>query len=863
MDLKLVISAIDNASGVMGKVQSSVKQVEGAVKDVQRPLFDMKSAFTSIGAAVGAWKIAGWISDATLMAARYETLGSAMTVVGNNAGYTSQQMNAYELSLRKTGIAMVESRQNLISMAQAHIDLSKSAQLARIAQDAAVIGGINSSEAFSRMVYGIQSAQVDVLRTIGLNVSFEDSYKKLATQLGKTTDDLTEMEKVQARTNAVMEKGKDIAGAYEAAMGTAGKQLTSMQRYMDDLKVKAGETFKDALNIAVMWATDGLKSLNGELDDMAKKDQLNSWGRTAAKALAFVADVVAYPIKMFVSLAHVLAWTANNMVSWSKIAVSAMKLDFSGAASEFQFMSNVTKAFSDDMGKMWAAGSSFQEKADQYFNLKDTAAKNESAFKKQEEARIAAGKASQAEQQALQAATAAEKQYLADLKNNIGGIKEYASAMKDLGKEQLSLSTDKYKDALEEEFRLYGEGARKIEETIKPLRKYGTEVNAVYNERLANERSALDKLSALYVEFRSKVKITANAKEVKQQGVEILKEVRSQATEIIKVETDRYKILLAGEQEYASKVLGLIRAKKKEIEDLRIRFAESNALFEEQKRQASGDYSSGYAYLDPNLDGMAKRQAQIDKLRADEAAYEQISDPARKREKMLGLIDAWDKLGEKVDVVTKKTTSDFSQAFNFEGFIPETTIETISTVLDKSSALAEVEQERIRLQEKITSGAQAEQSALETMWNAAQSKVEAYKQKVVELDNLLKSLTRDITLNLQVNGLDQLAAIQGVVGGGVTYTGDTPFVDPSTPILGSNAVGTSYVSRTGLYQLHRGEAVSTRTEVAAASQSNSSSVTVGDINITLPNLTKINERTADELARAMVPKIKQYMARYA
>jgi hypothetical protein len=40
-------------------------------------------------------------------------------------------------------------------------------------------------------------------------------------------------------------------------------------------------------------------------------------------------------------------------------------------------------------------------------------------------------------------------------------------------------------------------------------------------------------------------------------------------------------------------------------------------------------------------------------------------------------------------------------------------------------------------------------------------------------------------------------------------------------------------------------------------------VTIGDINITLPNLTKVNERTADELARAMVPKIKQYMARYA
>lgn len=471
----------------------------------------------------------------------------------------------------------------------------------------------------------------------------------------------------------------------------------------------------------------------------------------------------------------------------------------------------------------------------------------------------------QAEQQhaaAQKAADAAQKEYLADIKNNIAGVKEYTSAMKDLGKERLDIANDKYKEALEEEFDLYKEGARKIEETIKPLRKYGAEVNAVYNERLANEKSALDKLSAMYTEFQAKVKITANAKEVKQHGVEILKEVRSQATEIIKVETDRYKTLIAGEQQYASKVLDLIKAKKKEIEDLKIRFADANKLFEEQKRSALGDYSGGYAYLDPNLDALAKRQAMIDKLRADEAAYEAISDPARKREKMLSLIDAWSKLGDQVDVVTKKTTSDFSQAFNFEGFIPETTVEIISTVLDKSSALAEVEAERTRLQEKIVSNAQTEQTALETMWNAAQNKVDAYKQKVIELDNLLKSLTRDITINLQVNGLQQLAAIQNAVGGGVTYTGDTPFVDPNTPILGSNAVGTSYVSQTGLYQLHRGEAVSTRAEVSkAAASDNYSTVTIGDIHINLPNLTKVNERTADELARAMVPKIKQYMSR--
>lgn len=236
----------------------------------------MSAAFRALGAALSAVQLANMIKESALMAARYETMGAAMVTVGNNAGYTGAQMAEYEKRLRATGIAMIESRETLTKMAASNIDLAKATDLARIAQDAAVVGNINSSEAFDRMINGIRSAEVEVLRGIGLNVNFEQSYAKLADQLGKNAKDLTEAEKLQARVNVTMAAGAGIAGTYEAAMGTAGKMLNSMQRYADDLKVSLGAAFGPAVTLLVDQMTGALKDANSEVRD--GQSTIDAWG---------------------------------------------------------------------------------------------------------------------------------------------------------------------------------------------------------------------------------------------------------------------------------------------------------------------------------------------------------------------------------------------------------------------------------------------------------------------------------------------------------------------------------------------------------------------------------------------------------
>jgi lambda family phage tail tape measure protein len=271
-DMRKARNAVEtNAKGMntaMGKVKTSF---DGNVNS----LISFRNKALAAGAALAGIALAAKSFGSAAM--RYETLGAVMEAVGKNAGYTGAQMEEFQKRLEKTGISMIQSRNAVIKMTQANLDLEKSTELARVAQDAAVIGNVNSSEAFNRLIHGIQSAQTEVLRMIGINVNFEDSYKRIAKQTGRTTTQLSEAEKAQIRMNAVLDAGSGIAGTYEASMGTAGKQLGSLARHLENLKVMAGKAITPALAEIVDALTSSIAALNDELDGDGK-DAIEKWG---------------------------------------------------------------------------------------------------------------------------------------------------------------------------------------------------------------------------------------------------------------------------------------------------------------------------------------------------------------------------------------------------------------------------------------------------------------------------------------------------------------------------------------------------------------------------------------------------------
>ena len=222
-----------------------------AAKETSKDLLGLEKLAKKVTVSFLAMGAAKVIKSSTMLAARVETLGVVTKTLGANVNMTEREVRTLERAIVSQGITLQASRQSIAMMIQANVDLAHATDLARLAQNTAVIANLNSSEAFEQLVYVLQTGNVRMARTLGLNVQFGQAQDKLAKELGKTTAALTEQEIMQARTNAVMEAGERIANVYEDAMGTAGKTILSMERPLEELSRIFGEAFLPALEPTV------------------------------------------------------------------------------------------------------------------------------------------------------------------------------------------------------------------------------------------------------------------------------------------------------------------------------------------------------------------------------------------------------------------------------------------------------------------------------------------------------------------------------------------------------------------------------------------------------------------------------------
>lgn len=232
------------------------------------------------------------ILDAAKLAARVEVLGTTLDQLGGIANYSSGELAILEQQTKALGITTQAARESLALLVRNQLDMAKAAQLARVAQDSAVLAGENSSESFARIATAIEKLEPRLLKAIGINVRLEQVYSAQADALGKTVDSLTERERKEALLNAVLAKGVTLTGLYEASMQDVGKQLTSLPRYLEEAKKEFGEQFLPVLRDGVNVIGD-LAKWYAELPEPIKNASaaIAAGGTVAVGATASVAGL--------------------------------------------------------------------------------------------------------------------------------------------------------------------------------------------------------------------------------------------------------------------------------------------------------------------------------------------------------------------------------------------------------------------------------------------------------------------------------------------------------------------------------------------------------------------------------------------
>lgn len=318
--LRVGIDGTGAASGAR-VVQRSLDDISSSAGNTISQVSRLKDVVVGAVAAFAGWKASELIKDTTMLAARVETLGVVMGAVGKNLGYTNSQMQGYAKGVAAMGITTEASRQSVIRMGQASLDLAESQNLARIAQNAAVIANTNSSDAFDKMILGMSTGQAIILHHMGLMVNFEKGYQNLAKSLGKSTEALTEEEKAQARLLEVKRSAVNIDGAYAASMTTAGKAVQSLNRFTQELKLSMGEVFLPTLTAAVFAFTDGLKYVSAHVNDI----------KSAAGALVAIGLTV-----YFARLAETVATAVSAEVAYQRAVLSGAAVTLGSAEAKAQ-----------------------------------------------------------------------------------------------------------------------------------------------------------------------------------------------------------------------------------------------------------------------------------------------------------------------------------------------------------------------------------------------------------------------------------------------------------------------------------------------------------------------------------------------
>jgi phage-related protein len=263
-----------------------MEQARRSTEQLTQASNKLRGAMIAVGAGVGAagYALISFGRKAFDAASRVDELDIALQAVGASTGIGYEALNESALAIRANGIEMDIAQKTALKFAQNNLNLADAAGVARVAQDLAVIGAMNSTDAFDRLTHAIITGRSEVLKSVGIQTSAGRAYATYAATLGKSAKDLSALERQQAVLNLVMKEGTRVAGTYEAAMTTPGKVLRSFARMHNELQIAVGGVLLKGFGPLIFETYETYKAFIKALNAGGRfKDTLEALGKVIVK----------------------------------------------------------------------------------------------------------------------------------------------------------------------------------------------------------------------------------------------------------------------------------------------------------------------------------------------------------------------------------------------------------------------------------------------------------------------------------------------------------------------------------------------------------------------------------------------------
>lgn len=261
--------AIDVRRGLLGFGLDKLAQLEGkSFEDATTFISANTAALGELGIALTvviaaatatliAFKKAFDLGQEGAQLQRLQDSGEALAKsFGVNLTEAARAIKAASLDTITTQQAMLETNRALLLGVAGDTET-----LANLMQVAALRGralGLDTTEAFDRIVLGIGRLSTRVLDDIGIVIDGQKAYEDYATSIGKSVDELTDQQKRLALTNAILQDGNNLLKATGGLVDDEASAYSRLTTHVDDATNAFKKHFSEAILPIIKGLDDGI-----------------------------------------------------------------------------------------------------------------------------------------------------------------------------------------------------------------------------------------------------------------------------------------------------------------------------------------------------------------------------------------------------------------------------------------------------------------------------------------------------------------------------------------------------------------------------------------------------------------------------